>query len=102
LSPSTASSDTDEEREEQMSSDSPTVTELLLQILGRLGDIEERLSSLEDLVSELSPYGGSDIGNRRNQSGTREQGPITGLGHGVSKRVGRTESPGLLTEDDPK
>jgi hypothetical protein len=66
---STANSHTSEEREESMSSDSSTVNELLLQMLLRLGRIEEQLaqgtpqvppsrelSAIEDMLSEFMDH----------------------------------------------
>ena len=84
----TASSDTDEEREEAMSSYQ------LADVIRRLEQIEERLRVLEN---ERSPYRESDIGGLNRSRGPREQGPIEhAVPPGGSKPLPRNEPPPLL------
>ena len=85
LSPSTASSDTSEEREEPVSPDSPTDRDLLLEILGRLRRIEKHFGILENTW---------EIGDRNGPPAPRgEQGPIEPLRRSKSKRVGKVPRP---------
>jgi hypothetical protein len=69
-------------------SESPTDRELLLEILWRLGRIEEHLGILGYR---------SDIGNPNRERSQREQGPIEpAVPPGGSKPLPRTEPPPLL------
>jgi hypothetical protein len=93
LSPSTASSDTSEEREEPVSPDSPTDRDLLLEILGRLRRIEKHFGILENTW---------EIGDRNGPPAPRgEQGPIEPLRRSKSKRVGKVPVPAPWTKVKP-
>jgi hypothetical protein len=84
----TASSDTDEEREEAMSSYQ------LADVIRRLEQIEKRLGVLEN---ERSPYRGSEIGVPNRSGGPHEQGPVErAVPPGGSKPLPHNEPPPLL------